>query len=437
MILTEARARKLIEKALSFAAAEETRVNLWGGRNGNTRFALNSITTCGDEDSLGISVTAFFGKRHATASATETGEAALKRLVAKAEELARVAPEDPEYVPELGPQQYLPIAPYFERTAKASPKLRAKAALSAIEPAVEKGLTAAGFFEHGHGFHGVGNSKGLFGYCRTTDASFSVTARSATGAGSGWASNNSRDIAEVDYAAVGRRAIAKAQASREPRRLEPGVYPVILEPLAAADFLPFAVYCMDARQADEGRSFFTKPGGGNKIGEKVIGENVTVLSDPARPEILGSPFDGEGLPARKHVWVERGVLQKLFYDRYWAQKQGKEPTGHPSNLILEGGTGTLDDLIRETDRAVLVTRFWYIRYLDPQTILVTGLTRDGLFWVENGEIRHSLKNLRFNETPIAVLSKVTGLSRPERVGNSLIPAVRASEFTFSSTSDSV
>jgi len=437
MILTEPQARKLLDQALSFATADEVRVNLWGGRTGNTRFALNSITTCGDEDGLSIDITAYFGKRHATASANETGAAALRRLVAKAEELARVAPEDPEYVPELGPQTFLPVTPYFESTAKATPRLRAKAARAAINPAVKKNLTVAGYFEHSHGVSAVGNNKGLFGYYPATDASFSVTARTPDGAGSGWASDNSRDIAEVDYASVGRRAIAKALASRDPRRLEPGVYPVILEPAAVEEFLQFAVWAMNARNADEGRSFYSKPGGGNKIGHKIIGENITLRSDPTCPEVLGAPFGGDGLPAQKHTWVERGVLQKLFYDRYWAQKQGKEPTGHPSNLLFDGGAGTVEDLIRETDRAVLVTRFWYIRYLDPQTILVTGLTRDGLFWVENGRISHSLKNLRFNESPIAVLNKVTGLSKPTRIGGSLIPALRATEFTFSSTSDSV
>jgi len=437
MILDETQARQVVERALSFASAGEVRINLSGGRNSNTRFALNSITTCGDRDTLSVAVTAYFGKRHAVASGTEIDDASLKRLVQTAEELARVAPEDPEYVPELGPQEYLPIRPYFASTAKAPLELGVGAARSAIDPATQKNITAAGFFEHGHGFAAVGNNKGLFGYYQNSDARFSVTARTADGGGSGWAGDNSRDVDELDYARASERAIQKAEASRNPKTLEPGVYPVILEPQAVAEFLSYAVWSMNARTADEGRSFFTKPGGGNKIGQQLVGENITLLSEPTHPQVLGEPFGGDGLPAKKHVWIEDGVLQQLFYDRYWAQKQGKEPTGSPANLVFQGGERSVEGLIKETDRAVLVTRFWYIRFVDPQTILVTGLTRDGVFWVEDGEIRHSVRNFRFNESPIAVLNKVTGLSRPLRVGRALVPAIRASEFTFSSLSDAV
>ena len=437
MILDATQARAIIDKALSFATADEVRVNLSGGRQGNTRFALNSVTTCGDVDSLGIAVTATFGTRHATATTSESDDAALERVVATAEELARVAPEDPEYVPELGPQTYLPLDPWADSTAEATPDLRAQAAAAAIDAATERGLEASGYYQHGHGFSAVGNNKGLFGWSRGTDASITVTMRADGGASAGWAADNSRDITEVDHATAIRRAAAKAEAARDPQPLEPGVYPVILEPQAASDFLAYAIHSMDARRADEGRSFFTKPGGGNKIGEQVAGGNVTIRSDPAHPAILGSPFGGDGLPTQPRTWIDGGTLQQLYYSRYWAQKQGKEPTGSPGSLIIEGGEGTVDDLIRKTDRAVLVTRFWYIRFLDPQTILLTGLTRDGLFWVEDGAIRHGLKNFRFNESPIAVLNKVEALSAPIRVGGSLVPAIAASAFTFSSTSDSV
>ncbi len=437
MILDEARARQLIEKALSLATADEVRVNLWGGRTRNTRFAVNTVSTCGDKDDFSVSVTAYFGRRHATASASGTDDESLQRLVAAAEEMARVAPEDPEYVPELGPQDYLPVRPWFASTAQAGSDLGAEVARSAIEPAAAKDITVAGYLEFSNDFNAIGNNKGLFGYYESTDANYSVTARTADGRGSGWASDNSRNIADLDYARASARAIAKAEASRNPKTLPPGVYPVILEPAAVEEFLAYAIWNMNARNADEGRSFYAKKGGGNKIGEKIVGDNVTMLSDPTRPEILGTPFSGDGLPAKPYVWVQGGVLQRLFYDRYWAAKQGKEPTGWPSNLILEGGDASLDDLIAPTDKALLVTRFWYIRHLDPQTLLVTGLTRDGVFWIEGGRILNAVKNFRFNETPIAVLSKVTGMTRPMRIGNSLLPAIRASGFTFSSLSEAV
>jgi predicted Zn-dependent protease len=199
----------------------------------------------------------------------------------------------------------------------------------------------------------------------------------------------------------------------------------------------FGSYALNARSADEGRSFFSKAGGGNKTGEKVAGDNVTMRSDPTHPELLGSPFGGDGQPAKKNIWIKNGVLTQLYYGRYWAKKQGKEPTGYPSNIIIEGEQGTLDELISNTDRAVLVTRFWYIRFVDPQSLLLTGLTRDGTFWVENGRIKHAIKNFRFNESPMAIFNKITGMSEPVRVGGSMVPAIRASEFTFSSLSDAV
>ncbi|MFP4055754.1 MAG: TldD/PmbA family protein [Candidatus Brocadiia bacterium] len=437
MILSSREARALVEKALRPVSADEARVNLAGGRRANTRFARNSITTCGDADQLSLTLTVAFGRRHAAATTTESHDDALQALAARAEELARVAPEDPEYVPQLEPHDYPDIDPYFENTAAVSPEFGLAVARSAIEPAVQKALTVAGYLEHAHGFSAVGNTKGLFAWCRHTDVAYSVTARTPDGSGSGWAADSSRNVAEVDYAAASQRAIAKAQASRNPKALEPGTYPVILEPQAVADLLRYAVWGMDARQADEGRSFFARPGGGNKTGEQVAGENITLRSEPAHPQLLALPFDGEGLPAASRTWVENGVVRQLAYDRYWAARQGVEPTGPPRAVVLEGGSSSLDDLVRETDRAVLVTRFWYIRSLDPQTLLVTGLTRDGLFWVEDGAIRHSIRNFRFNESPIAVLRKVTGLSQPVRVGHALFPALRAREFTFSSPSEAV
>jgi predicted Zn-dependent protease len=241
----------------------------------------------------------------------------------------------------------------------------------------------------------------------------------------------------VDAAATARLAAEKAVAGRDPKPLEPGQYPVILEPQAVSDFVSWALWCLQARQADEGRSFFATPGGGNKIGQRVAAESVTIRSDPAHAAVPCCAFADDGLPVRPQTWIERGVVKQLIYDRFWAQKQGVAPTGRPANLVMAGGEGSLEDLIRATDRAVLVTRFWYIRFLDPQTILLTGLTRDGTFWVEDGQIKHGLRNFRFNESPIALLNSVTALSAPVRRGRSHVPAIAASAFTFSSASDSV
>jgi len=214
-----------------------------------------------------------------------------------------------------------------------------------------------------------------------------------------------------------------------------------------ADLLAFMVFSFDARQADEGRSFFSKKGGGNRIGEQILGEKLRILSDPAHSLAPTVSFDNEGLPLSRHIWVENGVLKDLFYSRYWAEKSGKEPTAGPSNVVMEGGTATRDDLIAGTERGVLVTRFWYIRPLDPQTILVTGLTRDGLFLIEKGKVTRPVKNMRWNETPIVAFNNIDAMTPPERVvsgegiggaGLSIVcPAARIREFTFSSASDAV
>ena len=434
----ESTIRKMIDKAISFSTADEVRVNVRGERRGNARFALNAVTTCGEADTLSVAVTSSFGRRRAAATTSGTDDESLRRVVGRAEELARIAPEDPEYVPELPPQQYLPTDPWAESTAGIAPAARAEAVAAAVDAAKPRSLESSGYVEDGRGFSAVGNDKGLFAFSRLTDASFSVTMRADGGAASGWASSSSFDVDDVDPAAAAQTAVEKALAARNPQPLAPGVYPVILEPQAVSDLLGYPMRAsLSARKADEGRSFFTQPGGGNKIGGRVADESVTIRSDPTHPAVPGCCFHSDGLPAEPHTWIERGVLKELVTDRFWARKQGTSPTGTAANLIVEGGRGTVQDLIQAADRAVLVTRFWYIRFLDPQTILLTGLTRDGTFWVENGRIKHGLKNFRFNESPIAMLNKVTGMSAAVRVGGAFVPAIAAGEFTFSSVSDSV
>jgi predicted Zn-dependent protease len=203
---------------------------------------------------------------------------------------------------------------------------------------------------------------------------------------------------------------------------------------------------LGARAADEGRSFFSRVGGGNKIGESFLDERVTIWSDPLDPRVFSAPFSGQGLPNRREVWVESGVLRTLAYDRFWAQRQDREPTGFVSGYYMEGGDATLDDMIRSTERGLLVTRFWYIRAVDPRTILFTGLSRDGTFMIENGRVSYPVKNLRWNESPIFMLSNIEMMGRPVRVSpaesSDLSPAVwvpplKVRDFTFTSVSDAV
>jgi predicted Zn-dependent protease len=293
----------------------------------------------------------------------------------------------------------------------------------------------------------LGTSKGLFAFDRMTAADYNLTARTRDESGSGWASKSFNELKRLDPAALATAAIEKAVRSRNPAAIEPGKYTVVLEPAALADLLVFFAFSANARQADEGRSFFSKKGGGNRAGEQVVGEDVRIYSDPGHPLAPAMTFDDEGLPIGREAWVEGGVLKNLMYSRYWAQKQGKQPTAGPANLIMEGGDATMDELVEGTDRGVLVTRFWYIRPLDPQTLLLTGLTRDGVFLIEKGKITRPVKNMRWNESPVVALNNIEAMTAAERVvsgegaggsGLALVcPGARIREFTFSSASDAV
>ncbi|MBC7892402.1 MAG: TldD/PmbA family protein, partial [Sphingobacteriaceae bacterium] len=215
------------------------------------------------------------------------------------------------------------------------------------------------------------------------------------------------------------------------------------EPSAAAVLLENIFFNFDARSADEGRSFLSKPGGKTKLGEKIVDERITIYSDPTNAELPGSPWSGDGQALEKMTWIDKGVVKNLAYSRFWAQKKGVKPVPFPSNVIVAGGTASLDDMIKSTTRGILVTKLWYIRFVDPQTLLVTGLTRDGTFFIENGKIKHPIKNFRFNESPIIMLNNLETLGKPERAVSTesersyLIPPMKIREFTFTSLSDAV
>jgi predicted Zn-dependent protease len=283
----------------------------------------------------------------------------------------------------------------------------------------------------------MGNSKGMFGYNKRTSVDFSVTVRTADGLGSGYAIRDYNDVSLLNSKEVTNIAMQKAQASVNAQAIEPGKYTVILEPTAAGDLMGLLTRSLDARSADEGRSFMSKKGGGTRIGEKLFDERVNIYSDPSNSIIPGAPWDNEGYPQKPVKWVENGVVKNLFYSRYWAQKQGVAPVGRPSGVIFEGGNQSLADMISSTERGILVTRFWYIRGVDPQTLLFTGLTRDGTFYIENGKIKFPVKNFRFNESPIIMLNNIEALGQQQRVDGDLIPAMKIRDFTFTSLSDAV
>jgi predicted Zn-dependent protease len=444
--LSRSDAESIAQKVLSFSTADEARVNINGGSQGNIRFARNQVSTAGDAYDANVTITSAFGKKVASATTNSLDDEALRTVVQTSERLARLVPEDPEYLGELPPQQYLPVEPFFESTAEITPEHRARAVNAVSAPAAQRNLIATGYLSHSTFATAVANKKGLFAYARGTSANLSATVRTEDGTGSGWASAGHNDWSQLNVEDVGARASQKAEASRNPRAVEPGEWTVILEPTAVANLVGLMAYAMDARQADEGRSFFSKQGGGNKIGERVVDERISITSDPADPRAPYFPFDGEGLPAGRNAWVENGVLRNLFYTRFWAQRSNRQATGFPGSFAVTGGNTSIDEMIRSTDRGLLVTRMWYIRPVDPRTILFTGLTRDGTFLIENGRITTAVKNLRWNESPIFLLNSIEAMSPPVRVsaddggedgGSVVVPAIKARDFTFSSLSDAV
>jgi predicted Zn-dependent protease len=443
-ILTEREARRIVEAVLERATANATIANLTSREGGNTRFAGNGVTTSGEVADVGLTVTSAFGTRSGSAETNGVDDEAIAAVVRRAEEAAKLAPEDPEYVPPLDSAEYADPNAFFEGTAAYGPAERASAVAAAIRVAIERDTTIAGFLENYGVALATANSRGVFGYFPMTWLEYTNTVRTPDGKGSGWAGVRLHDAGALDAAARATVAAEKAIASRAMEPLEPGEYPVILEPAATAVMAGALVGQMNARRAMEGRSYLSAPEGETKQGEQLASKLVTIETDPLDPAAPGQAWAGEQLPARPTTWYREGVVETLPVDRYWAQKNGVEPVPGPTNLAMRGEERSLEELIRETERGVLVTRFWYIRMLNPTDLTLTGLTRDGTFWIEGGRLAHAVNNFRWNESPVRLFERVEAMSRPERVADedwavspSYVPAVRASAFRFSSVSQAV
>ncbi|WP_058834161.1 TldD/PmbA family protein [Luteimonas abyssi] len=442
-IYTEEQARTLLEKVVALSTADECTATLNGSQDGNIRFALNNVSTSGLVSNVELGVQVAFGKRVGTATVNEFDDASLERVVRRAEDLARLAPENPEFMPAIEKQTYRPSPTFSESTAAITPEFRAQVAADSILPCRSENLVAAGFLLDGQNFTAFANSNGNFGYQQGTNFNYTCTVRTADGQGSGWVGRSVKDASDFQAERDIRVAMRKASESAEARALEPGKYTVILEPHAVAGLVSFMMRFFDARMADEGRSFLSKRGGGNKLGEQVYDPRVNISADPWHPDAPVMPWDDEGLPREAMPIIQDGKIANLNYSRYWAQQQGRRATGRPGNLIMAGGDASTADLVAGTERGILVTRTWYIRMVDPQTVLLTGLTRDGTFYIENGRIAHPVKNFRFNESPVIMLNNIDELGRPIRVAGDessfvmMLPPMRLRDFTFTSLSDAV
>jgi predicted Zn-dependent protease len=353
---------------------------------------------------------------------------------------------DKEYMPTLGPQTYKPVSGYVEATANLSLEARAKAIDSIIRSCEKQKVIGAGFHHAQGSASGSATKNGNFHFELSSLVSLSVSARTPDGTSSGYFLRNHFDIAKLNTTRIADQAIEKALTSRNPHTLEPGTYPVILEAQAADDLIRLG---FDARSADEGRSPYSARDGKTKVGEKIFDERLSYYSDPWHPELPGSSSAQAGIPAQKVYFVRNGILETLDYSRYWAKEKGKEPTPGPVNSILQSSAPpvSVEDMIKATDRGLLVSRFWYIRGVDPRTALFTGLTRDGIWYIEKGKIQYPVRNFRFNQSVLELLApgNVEMIGRSERVsssesqgsGASLTPALKVKRFHFTSASDAI
>ncbi len=442
--LNQEEAKRICDRVIGFSKADECSVTIHGAREGNVRFARNSISTAGLNEDMQLTVQVAFGKKSGIAQLNEFDDKSLEKAVRRAEELARLAPENPEFMPAVGKQQYKPTPTFMRSTADIDPEFRAQVAAYSIEAAKKAGLVTAGFFNDSTRFNAIANSNGVFGFQEMTDLTYTCTARTEDGRGSGWVSRAAVDARRFDAREAAGVAIEKALRSVDAKALEPGRYTVILEPAATSELLGNMFSAFDARDADEGRSFLTKAGGKNRLGDKLFDERINVWADPWNPDVPVTPWDGQsGLARQRTDIIKNGRIASLEYSRYWAQKKGVAPNAGHGNMIMAGGTKSLEELIESTKKGVVVTRTWYIRMVDPQSLLITGLTRDGTFYVENGKIKYPIKNFRFNESPVTLLNNVEELGKAEVIApdevpyQMVLPPMKVRDFNFTSLSDAV
>ena len=441
MSLSRQLADKLFSKVLKYSRAEETEAMVTGKSYALTRFANNTIHQNVAEEDLDLSIRAVTGQRTARSSTNRLDDDSIRQACEAALELAALQPPDPELLPMPGPQTYRAVGRYDAETAGLSPKARAEMVRKVIVRAEKDRLTTAGVFSTGSAASAVYNSRGLSAYHEESVSEFSVTMLGESS--SGWAKKTGPQWQTLEIESLADRAARKAHESREPREIPPGKYTVILEPSAVMDLLGFFLLDFGGLAVHEQRSCLT-----GRVSQKVFGENIQIHDDVYHPSQSGLPFDGEGMPRQRVALVENGVVKNLVYARQTAHKMNAAPTGHgfalpneygeaPFNLAVEGNHHSEDDLIRSTPRGLLVTRFWYIREVDPYTKILTGMTRDGTFWVEDGKIKYGIRNMRFNQSLIEMLNQVEMMSQPQRAAGEesiemVVPTMKIRDFNFSS-----
>ena len=458
-MLTKEQAGDIFDRIRKLSTADEVEVLFSGGRFALTRFANNTIHQNVAEENHVVSVRTSFDRKTARAFTNKFDDESLRQVVRSAESLAKVQHPDPDLLPMPEAREaaggahatYATPSRHFQQTAAITPELRAEGVKKIVDVAEGHKLTTAGVFSSAEGLDGIFNSRGLSNWHTQTSAEVSITMLGSDS--SGWQKANSPDIANLDPLKLAEVAAQKALDSARPREIPAGKYTVILEPAAVLDIVGFMFWDYSGMAILDQRSFLT-----GRIGTKLFGDNITIWDDVAHPLQTGSPFDGEGMKRQRVALVENGIVKQVVYARATAarMKQSEykdkvgpiEATGHgfalpnemgemPLNIVFAeaGDRQTVEQMIASTERGVLVTRLWYIREVEPFEKMLTGMTRDGTFLVENGRMQGGVRNFRFNESLIHMLSNVEAMSAPVRAAGEesfdmVVPAMKVKEFNF-------
>ncbi len=442
-MLGEAKVQGICKKVLQHCAQDQAFVLLMSTDSALTRFANNAIHQNVSESNAALTVRYIIGKQMGTASTNRLDDNALDQVVERARMNAQASPEDPDYPGQAQPAPYQSISAFDQATAEYSPGKRAQAVGVVCRLSQEKGLNASGAFSTGCNEMAVANSAGVMDYFSSTQADFQTVVMGSDASGRAQASD--WRVGEIQTEMLGQEAIQKAELGRNPRKIEPGEYPVIFDPYVTQDLMDnLNFHGMGAQAVQEGRSWMS-----DRIGQQAMSPKISIWDDGLDLNGLPMPFDFEGVP-KKHVdIVTDGVINGPVYDRYTAHKAGKTSTGHglppeargmgpiAMNLFMAPGASTLEEMIRSTQRGLYITRFWYTRLVHPRQCVVTGMTRDGVFWIEDGQIAYPVKNLRFTQSYVQALNNVEAVGKDRRLlfaefGSIAVrvPALKISAFNF-------
>lgn len=437
--------QQIAQKVIDFSTADETETILMVEVKALTRFANNTIHQNVAEEDHSLLIRSIIDKKVGAATTNLFDDEALKRAVDMAVAVAKLQKDDPELLPLPEKQSYTELPdPYEQVTLDFSPMDRAQIVAQIVKSCETHGLTAAGAFSTGASSLAIANSKGVFAYQKGTDATLSLTVLGENS--SGWAEVQDKNVRNIDPRKLADTAIDKALKTKDPVKISPGEYTVILEPAAVADLVAFMAFLgFGAQKYQEGRSFMV-----GKLGAKIVGDNLTIIDNAYDPRLDGFSFDFEGMPKQKVVLIENGVAKNLVYDRKTAKKDKLKTTGHglpqqfssagpfPLHIIVREGNSSIEEMIASTEKGIYVTHFHYTNVVDPMKSIITGMTRDGTFLIENGKIISGIKNLRFTESILKAFSNVELLSKEltkcRFFGelSILVPAMKINNFTFSS-----